>query len=84
MSEQLGNDAEPQSFDDIDRSNDMVDDNASEMKKAEETKLPSGENKAPRCKSRMGRKYSYIHKGKGVTKAKAEKPKKKPKYFCQF
>ena len=84
LSEQLGNDVEPQNFDDIDRSNDMVEDSVGETKKVEETKKAAGENKAPRSKSRMGQKYSYIHKGKGSTKAKAEKPKRKPKYFCQF
>lgn len=84
LSEQLGNDVEPQNFDDVDRSNNMVDDDEVETKKALEVKKASGENKAPRSKSRVGRKYSYMHKAKGASKAKAENPKKKPKYFCQF
>ena len=84
LSEQLGNDAEPQNFDDVERSNDMVDDDEVETKKEPEVKKPSGVNKAPKCKARMGRKYSHMHKAKGATKAKVEKPKKKPKYFCQF
>ena len=54
-----------------------------EEKAATTTKDLRGENKAPRKKSRRGRKYSYMLKGKGARK-KEELEKPKPKYFCQF
>lgn len=92
---------ELQNFDDVTKSNTTTNDGSSTMiveggdedgvADANETTTArvvtdgKGENKAPAKKHRRGRKYSYMHHGKGEPKNKdSEKPKKKPKYFCQF
>lgn len=81
---------EPKNFDD-NQSNKMMVDGERAVADALETTTATtkaaadlkGENKTPLRKTRRGRKYSYMLRGKGESK-KEKKEKPKPKYFCQF
>jgi hypothetical protein len=87
LSKQLGNSMSPEPRDFNDEKNSMTVENgvadALETTEAPVARDFKGENKAPKRKTRLGRKYSYMLRAKGVSKGeKLEKPK--PKFFCQF
>lgn len=99
LSEQLANGEgpEPQNFDDTNKSNKndnmIVEEDDKELGVADALETTTatvpaadlkGENKAPRRKTRRGKKYSYMLKAKGQQKSEEKKEKPRPKFFCQF